>query len=66
VIDTQRLDTDLDALNATTPGGVTATGPLGDLTAGQMVLRNANGNGAAELLFTEGVKLIYQPPNVGD
>ncbi len=66
VIDTQRLDTDLDALNATAPGGVTATGPLGDLRAGQMVLRNANGNGAAELLFTEGVKLIYQPPDVGD
>ncbi|SEN51159.1 lipopolysaccharide export system protein LptC [Roseovarius tolerans] len=66
VIDTDRLDMNLDALNATTPDTVTATGPLGDLTAGQMVLRNANGNGAAELLFTEGVKLIYQPPDVGD
>lgn len=66
VIDTDRLDMNLDALDATTPDTVTATGPLGDLTAGQMVLRNANGNGAAELLFTEGVKLIYQPPNVGD
>ena len=66
VIDTDRLDMNLDALDATTPDTVTATGPLGDLTAGQMVLRNANGNGAAELLFTEGVKLIYQPPDVGD
>lgn len=70
VIDTDRLDMNLDALNATTPDSVTATGPLGDLTAGQMVLRNANGdgdvNGAAELLFTQGVKLIYQPPDVGD
>jgi len=70
VIDTDRLDTHLDALNATTPGTVSATGPVGDLTAGRMVLRNADGdgggNGAAELLFTEGVKLIYQPPDVGD
>ena len=66
VIDTDRLDMTLDALNATTPDTVSATGPPGDLTAGQMVLRNANGNGAAELLFTEGVKLIYQPPDVGD
>jgi lipopolysaccharide export system protein LptC len=66
VIDTDRLDMNLDALDAATPDTVTATGPLGNLTAGQMVLRNANGNGAAELLFTEGVKLIYQPPNVGD
>ncbi|MGR3462081.1 MAG: LPS export ABC transporter periplasmic protein LptC [Roseovarius sp.] len=60
-IDTDRLDTRLDALYAKSPGPVTATGPLGDLDAGQMTLREGPESGDAELLFSGGVKLVYRP-----
>ncbi|WP_104018237.1 LPS export ABC transporter periplasmic protein LptC [Roseovarius nitratireducens] len=60
-IDTDRLDTRLDALYAKSPGPVTATGPLGDLDAGHMILREAPGSGDAELVFSGGVKLVYRP-----
>lgn len=63
-IDTDRLDTRIDALHAESPGPVTATGPLGDLEAGRMVLHEAAESGDAELLFSGGVKLIYQPDTV--
>ena len=60
-IDTERLDTRLDALYAESPGPVTATGPVGDLDAGRMILHESPGSGDAELLFSGGVKLIYRP-----
>ncbi|WP_377069687.1 LPS export ABC transporter periplasmic protein LptC [Roseovarius ramblicola] len=60
-IDTDRLDTRLDALHAESPGPVTATGPLGTLGSGRMILREAPGSDDAELLFSGGVKLIYRP-----
>jgi len=60
-IDTERLDMALDALSAESPGRITATGPLGDLSAGRMILREASDSGHAELLFSEGVKLVYRP-----
>lgn len=64
VIDTARLISRLDALHVLSPGTVTATGPLGDLTAGRMLLQNAGESEAAELLFSGGVKLIYLPGKV--
>jgi len=64
VIDTARLISRLDALHVLSPGTVTATGPLGDLTAGRMLLHNVAASDAAELLFSAGVKLVYQPPSV--
>lgn len=66
VIDTARLISRLDALHVLSPGQVTATGPLGDLTAGRMLLHRAAPDGAAELLFSAGVKLVYLPKSVGD
>ncbi|MEI4233444.1 hypothetical protein [Roseovarius sp. D22-M7] len=70
VIETARLISRLDALHVLSPGTVTATGPLGELTAGRMLLHNAArdavGDGAAELLFSAGVKLVYRPKAVGD
>jgi len=60
-IDTDRLDTRLDALYAESPGPVSATGPLGALDAGRMILREAPGTEDAELLFSGGVKLVYRP-----
>ena len=61
VIDTDRLNTRLDELYAETPGEVTATGPLGDLEAGRMLLTSDEETGTAHLLFTDGVKLVYTP-----
>jgi lipopolysaccharide export system protein LptC len=66
VIDTERLNSRLDEVYAETPGQVTATGPVGALTAGRMLLHNNAESGAPELLFTEGVKLIYQPGEAGE
>lgn len=65
-IDTDRLDARLDALHAETPGSVRATGPLGELTAGRMLLHDAGAGGTAELLFSGGVKLVYRPGETGE
>ena len=61
VLTTGTLWTRLDELYAETPGQVEGTGPPGDLTAGKMLLSTNPETGQAELVFTQGVKLIYQP-----
>ncbi len=61
VMTTDTLWTRMDQLYAETPGQVDGTGPPGDLTAGKMLLTTNPETGQAELLFTEGVKLIYTP-----
>lgn len=63
VVDTDRLNTRLDAVYAESPGPVTAVGAIGTIDAGRMLLHNNSESRAAELLFTEGVKLIYLPDN---
>lgn len=65
-IETDRLETHLDTLLATSPGPVTATGPLGELTAGRMRLHEPVPGGPAELLFSGGVKLVYRPETAED
>lgn len=66
VLDTERLDARLDVLHAESTGQVTATGPIGTLEAGRMVLRNNAETGSAELFFTGGVMLIYHPRTTGE
>lgn len=66
VIETDRLDARLDVLHAQSAGAVTATGPIGTLDAGRMLLRNKAETGTAELLFTEGVVLVYLPQQSGE
>lgn len=66
LIESARLISSLDALHVLSPGRVTATGPLGDLTAGRMLLHNATRDESAELRFSAGVKLVYLPGNVED
>jgi lipopolysaccharide export system protein LptC len=65
-IDTDRLEMRLDALRAESPGQVVATGPLGNITAGRMILHEADESGDAELLFSGGVRLIYHSNTEGD
>ncbi|MBE0453401.1 hypothetical protein [Roseovarius autotrophicus] len=61
VIDTDRLDARLDVLHAESAGAVRATGPIGSLDAGKMLLHHNAETDTAEVLFTGGVVLIYQP-----
>ncbi|NCQ23442.1 MAG: hypothetical protein COW54_09700 [Rhodobacteraceae bacterium CG17_big_fil_post_rev_8_21_14_2_50_63_15] len=61
VLDTERLETRLDEVFAKSPGPVTATGPLGHLIAGQMLLHDKTATNTPELLFSGGVRLIYIP-----
>ena len=60
-INTQRLNTRFDRLHAETPGPVEGSGPPGEISAGRMLLTSDEETGVAELLFTDGVKLIYKP-----
>ncbi|MEW9920600.1 LPS export ABC transporter periplasmic protein LptC [Marimonas sp. MJW-29] len=56
-----RMIAQLTVLHVESPGPVAATGPLGTLDAGSMDLRKGTGDGAAQLIFTNGVKLVYVP-----
>lgn len=50
----------LSSLEVVAPGDVSARGPAGDLRAGAMRI-GEDGSGNVQLLFTDGVKLIYDP-----
>jgi lipopolysaccharide export system protein LptC len=57
------LNADFDTLAIESPGPVTGNTPIGTLNAGKMRLeRRADGQNA-QLIFTNGVKLIYSPQN---
>ncbi len=58
---TESLRSALDKVDAGTEGTVTGSGPAGEFTAGRMTLRDVNGDGAVEMLFTDGVRLLYRP-----
>lgn len=60
-VESDRLLSKLSALNVRSPGPVHSVGPPGTLDAGKMVLRADDEGGAAQLVFTNGVKLIYTP-----
>ncbi|MET4130240.1 hypothetical protein [Roseovarius sp. MBR-6] len=66
VIDTERLDARLDVLHAESAGAVRATGPIGSIEAGRMLLHHNTETDTAEVLFTGGVVLIYLPQSSGD
>lgn len=63
VLETELIQARFDDLYVESPGPVEGTAPAGDLTAGGMVLSNKAETGSAHLVFTDGVKLIYQPQN---
>ncbi|MFD3188832.1 LPS export ABC transporter periplasmic protein LptC [Sedimentitalea sp. HM32M-2] len=61
VVLTDMLDTALSGIDARSKGEVTATGPMGDLTAGQMQITSKSDSDDVHVLFKNGVKLIYRP-----
>lgn len=54
------LRTSFSVVDAETLGPVTGHGPPGTLSAGKLVVRSTP-EGDIQLLFTEGVKLVYEP-----
>lgn len=65
-IRTDRLDIALDTLEVVAPGEVRSTGPEGDLTAGRLRVSDAPGGGDVQVVFTDGVKLVYEPQRSED
>ncbi|TNF20545.1 MAG: hypothetical protein EP318_10490 [Rhodobacteraceae bacterium] len=61
VVRTALLQGALRSVNADAPEGVTADGPIGDLTAGEFRIREDASDGNVQMLFTNGVKLVYHP-----
>lgn len=65
-IETERLVTAMDATRVETDGPVSATAPMGQLTAGKAEISRAEGeDGAYVLVFKDRVKLIYVPQPEG-
>ncbi len=60
-VTTDLLNTSLDEIRGDTPGQVDGTGPIGDFTAGRMTFGTEKKDGPVHILFTDGVKLIYEP-----
>jgi lipopolysaccharide export system protein LptC len=58
------LSSQLSVLNLKSPGPVEATGPAGTLNAGSMLMTSSEDGNPAQLIFTNGVKLIYTPKQV--
>ena len=60
-ITSERLVALMSQLDVRSPGPVQSEGPIGTLAAGQMILSTPQSDGPAQLIFTNGVKLVYVP-----
>lgn len=58
---TETLKSGMREVRAETVGLVEALGPVGRFTAGKMLLTSDPETGATHLIFTNGVKLVYDP-----
>ncbi len=64
-VETETLRAALNRVEITSDGSVTATAPMGRLEAGRMRLVEGEGTENARMLFTRGVRLLYDPANQG-
>ncbi len=62
-VTTDHLISGMRSVHAETPGPVAGDGPTGRFTAGRMVLTTDENGENARLLFTDGIKLVYDPPD---
>ncbi|MFD1342672.1 LPS export ABC transporter periplasmic protein LptC [Litorisediminicola beolgyonensis] len=63
VMTTDALSTSLSGTAVESDGSVEATGPGGRITAGKLVItESTDQSGSLELLFQNGVQMIYRPP----
>ena len=60
-INSERLISGMTSLNVTSPDKVFVVGPLGEFTAGTMWVNSPEENGPVQMVFTNSVKLIYDP-----
>ena len=60
-INSDMLITQMSTLDVESPGPVQANGPFGTLNSGAMTLNAGKEGKPAQLVFTNGVKLIYDP-----
>lgn len=56
------LVAELDTGQVTSNGQLEIHAPFGELTAGQVTFKVSRENTGQQMLFTQGVRLIYQPP----
>lgn len=61
VVETGGLTTYLNDTRAESDGQITGHGPAGRFAAGKLVMTSATGGGDVEMVFTDGVKLVYEP-----
>ncbi|GGG70159.1 hypothetical protein GCM10011415_17120 [Salipiger pallidus] len=61
VMTTERMRTALDRIEAETLAPVSGKGPAGEFTAGRLVITGEESSDDVQLLFTDGVKLVYDP-----
>lgn len=60
-VETDHLDAHLTTISAQTPGTITATSPLGRLSAGMMSIKTESQGDGVQILFNKGVNLVYDP-----
>lgn len=60
-VQSQAMEADLTRNQVLSPGQIEATAPFGALTAGKMAMHMANGDQGGRIVFSGGVKLLYQP-----
>lgn len=58
-IQTHALHSEMSSLRITAPENVQADSPFGQINAGGMTLQLAENGSAAQMVFTNGVKLVY-------
>ncbi|SMX33699.1 hypothetical protein [Maliponia aquimaris] len=63
VLTTEGLVSHLDKVAAESTGPVQGVGPMGHFEAGHLKILPAEADGEVQLLFSGGVKLVYQPPD---
>ena len=62
-ISTDELVSDLDKTLIESVGSVVASCPIGDVSAGKMVVHLQNRSGNSMLVFKNGIKVLYKPNN---
>ena len=60
-VTTDLLNTALDEIRGDTPGQVNGTGIIGNFSAGRMTFGTEKTDGPVHIIFTDGVKLVYEP-----